>query len=282
LPHRYQSTLQRELRFEGVGLHSGAPTRVVLAPAPPDNGLTIRVADGAYHPLTADLVVETVRATTIGFDGSTISTVEHLCSAILGMGVDNVAVTVEGDEIPVLDGSAKLFADAIAGAGTASQRAPRRCFVAVAPLYYRDGDRLLVVLPASTFRVRFVVDFEEPVGSQYFAAEITPEAFRHEIAPARTFGWLHEVEALRERGLALGGTLDNAVVYGPQGPINEPRFADEAVRHKVLDLIGDFALLGAYPQCELVSFKSGHRLHAQAVMDLRRAVTSKDSAIAIT
>lgn len=282
LSQQYQTTLRREVAFEGIGLHTGSPASVVLSPAAQNTGLTIRVGDGAFRSLTPDLVTETVRATTITIDGHTVSTVEHLLSAIVGMGLDNVAVTVRGEEIPVLDGSAKAFADAIADAGVVAQSAPRRRFVAIAPSYYRDADRLLIVLPAATFRVRFTVDFEEPVGSQYFAAEITPAFYRKEIAPARTFGWLHEVRALLDRGLARGGSLDNAVVYDKSGPVNELRFPDEAVRHKVLDLIGDFAFLGAYPQCEIVSFKSGHKLHAHAVADLRGGLASEDSAVAIT
>ncbi|TAM77676.1 UDP-3-O-[3-hydroxymyristoyl] N-acetylglucosamine deacetylase [bacterium] len=277
---QYQTTLQREVTFEGVGLHTGGRARVSLMPAVQGSGLTIRSGENPFRALTSDLVAETVRATTITVGDRTISTVEHLLSAILGMGLDNAAITVEGDEIPVMDGSAKLFAEAIAQAGLVAQSAPRRRFVAIAPCYYRDGDRLLIVLPASSFRVRFTVDFEQPVGSQYFAGEITPETYLREIAPARTFGWLHEVEGLLARGLARGGSLDNAVVYDENGPVNELRFESEAVRHKVLDLIGDFALLGAYPQCEIVSFKSGHRLHALAVADLRRALTSGDTAVA--
>lgn len=282
MPLQYQTTLRHEISFQGIGLHTGGQARVVLSPASQDAGLTIRLGEGPARPVTSELVIETVRATTIGVEGRTLSTVEHLLSAILGMGIDNAAITVYGAEIPVLDGSAKVFADAIADAGTVQQRALRRRLIALAPAYYRDGDRLLVVLPASSFRVRVTVEFEEPVGCQYFAAEITPEFYRREIAPARTFGWLHEVQALRARGLALGGSLDNAVIYGPDGPVNEPRFADEAVRHKVLDLVGDFALLGAYPQCEIVAFKSGHKLHAQAAADLRRALRSEEPAVAIT
>ncbi|MDE2572017.1 MAG: UDP-3-O-[3-hydroxymyristoyl] N-acetylglucosamine deacetylase [bacterium] len=282
MPQQYQTTLQRDVTFEGVGLHTGAHSRVVLAPAPQGTGLRIRVGGGAFRPLTAETVVETVRATTIAVGEQRVSTVEHLLSAVLGMGVDNLAISVDGPEIPVLDGSAKVFAEGIAEAGVLPQSAPRRRLVAIAPVYYRDGDRLLIVLPAASFRVRFTVDFEQPVGSQYFAAEIEPEFYRREVAPARTFGWLHEVEALRERGLAQGGTLDNAVVYDKNGPVNELRFPEEAVRHKVLDLVGDFALLGAYPQCEVVSFKSGHKLHALAVADLRRTLTSEDSAVANT
>ncbi|TAM60965.1 UDP-3-O-[3-hydroxymyristoyl] N-acetylglucosamine deacetylase [bacterium] len=280
MSQQYQTTLQREVTFEGVGLHTGCRARVAIMPAPQNTGLTIRVGQGAVRALTSDLVVETVRATTIAAGGETVSTVEHLLSAVLGMGLDNAAIAVDGEEIPVMDGSARLFAEAIAQAGLTALAAPRRRFVATAPAYYRDGEGLLIVLPAADFRVRCTVDFERPVGTQYYAGEIAPAVYLREIAPARTFGWLHEVQALLARGLARGGSLDNAVVYDENGPVNELRFADEAVRHKVLDLVGDFALLGAYPQCEIVSFKSGHRLHAMAVADLRRALLSGGSAVA--
>jgi UDP-3-O-[3-hydroxymyristoyl] N-acetylglucosamine deacetylase len=136
---------------------------------------------------------------------------------------------------------------------------------------FRDGDALLGVAPAESFRVRFAVDFAPPVGAQFIDAAVDAEYYAAEIAPARTFGYLHEVEALLAAGLARGGSLDNALVFAPDGPLTPLRWPNEVVRHKVLDLIGDFALLGGWPQCDVVSIKSGHRLHAQAVAALRAA-----------
>ncbi len=136
------------------------------------------------------------------------------------------------------------------------------------PMIFRDGDKLLVIAPASAFRVRMTVDYPQPVGTQYVEAEITPDAYRRDVAPNRTFGFLHEVESLINRGLAQGGTLENAVVFGPDGPLAPLRTHDEPARHKVLDLVGDFALLGAYPQCEVIAIKSGHKLHVTALRQL--------------
>ncbi|GAC1504383.1 MAG: UDP-3-O-acyl-N-acetylglucosamine deacetylase [Vulcanimicrobiaceae bacterium] len=266
----YQSTLHSPLRFEGVGLHTGASVRMDLLPAPPGTGLIFALANGARVPAVADNVVETARATVVGLGGATVSTVEHVLAALFGMGVDNATIAVDGPEVPVVDGSAKAFADAIADAGVVSQGEVRSRFVVSVPQFFRDGDRAIIVLPASRFRIKFLADFAPPIGTQFFDAEITPEFFHNEVAGARTFGYLHEVEGLRKRGLAQGGTLENAIVFAPDGPLQPLRWPDEVVRHKVLDLIGDLALLGAYPQCEVIAIKSGHRLHCIATSELRK------------
>jgi UDP-3-O-[3-hydroxymyristoyl] N-acetylglucosamine deacetylase len=146
----------------------------------------------------------------------------------------------------------------------------RERFVPIAPVFVRDGDRAVIILPAAHLRVRFIADFAPPIGAQYYDREIDADVFKEEIAAARTFGYLHEVQALRERGLAQGGTLENALVFAPDGPMQDLRWPNEPVRHKVLDLLGDFALLGAYPQCEIVAVKSGHKLHCMATTQLRR------------
>jgi UDP-3-O-[3-hydroxymyristoyl] N-acetylglucosamine deacetylase len=184
------------------------------------------------------------------------------------MGIDNAIIDVRGPEIPVMDGSAKVFADAFAAIGLMTQPLPRRTFAPDRTHVFRDGDRLLIVMPAPAFRVRMTVDFDPPIGLQYRDLAIDPASYAAGVAPNRTFGFAHEVEALIRRGLAQGGTLENAVVFGPDGPLSELRAADEPCRHKILDLIGDFALLGAYPQCEVVAIKSGHALHCAAVREL--------------
>lgn len=271
----YQTTLREPIAFAGVGLHSGVPCRARVLPAPPGTGLRFVLDGGVSFPATAQYVVETARATVLGCEGQTVSTVEHLLAAIFGMGVSNAVIEVEGPEIPVADGSSKRFADAIAAAGIVSQREVRERYVLTAPVFVRDGDRVLAALPASSFRVKFVADFPPPVGSQFFDSEITPEIFHAEICGARTFGYLHEVEALRKRGLAQGGSLENAIVFAPDGPMQPLRWPNEVVRHKVLDLLGDFALLGAWPQFEVLAVKSGHKLHCIATLELRRQFASQ-------
>jgi UDP-3-O-[3-hydroxymyristoyl] N-acetylglucosamine deacetylase len=266
---QYQSTLRDALDFAGVGLHTGKPGRVRVFPAPAGSGLRFRLNDAVEFPARADFVVDTRRATVLGSGEHTVSTVEHLLSGLLGMGVDNALIAVDGPEIPVMDGSAKVFTDAIAAVGLLGQREPRVRFIPTRPAVFRDGDRLLIVLPSATFRVRMTVDYPAPIGAQFHEFEVTPETYAAGVAPNRTFGFQHEVEALLRHGLAQGGTLDNAVVFGSDGPLAPLRSPDEPCRHKILDLIGDFALLGAYPQCEVVAIKSGHKLHCMAVRELR-------------
>jgi UDP-3-O-[3-hydroxymyristoyl] N-acetylglucosamine deacetylase len=280
-PVQYQTTLRDAIAFEGAGLHTGATARVRVLPAPAGHGLRFRVDDAVEFPARADYVVETVRATVVGIGEHRVSTVEHLLSALLGSGVDNALLAVDGPEIPVADGSAKVFCDAIEAVGLTTLHEPRRRWVPTETHLFRDGDKLLIVAPASTFRVRMIVDYPPPIGAQYVETEITPESYRREIAPNRTFGFLHEVEALIKRGLAQGGTLENAVVFGADGPVAPLRSPNEPARHKMLDLIGDFALLGAYPQCEVIAVKSGHKLHCTAVRELVAASYHDEVAVSL-
>lgn len=265
----FQRTLRDRFEFSGTGLHTGRQTRVIVEPAEPDSGLVFRVDGGVRIPAVAENVVDTSRCTVLGCGGGVVSTVEHLLSALRGMGIDNALIVVEGGEVPVMEGSAKLFADAIAESGIVQSNVPRRVFRPDRAMGFRDDDKTVAIIPALVWRIKFTVVYPPPIGTQYFEGEITPELYREEIAPARTFGYLHEVEALRARGLAQGGTLDNAVVFAPNGPMQPLRWPDEPVRHKVLDMIGDFALLGMYPQCEVVALKSGHKLHVAVMSELR-------------
>jgi UDP-3-O-[3-hydroxymyristoyl] N-acetylglucosamine deacetylase len=266
---QYQTTLREAFTYDGVGLHTGASCKIEVRPAPAGSGLRFTSA-GVEIPALAEYVVETARATVVGKDGVTISTIEHLLAALFGMGIANARIAVDGPEIPVADGSARTWVELISRVGIAPQREIRERYVPAAPTFVRDGDRALIVLPATQFRVKFLGDFAPPVGTQYFDAELSPELFAHEIAGARTFGYLHEVQALLDRGLAQGGTLENALVFTHEGPMQEMRYPNEPVRHKVLDLIGDLALLGAWPQCEFVAIKTGHKLHCIATTELRR------------
>jgi len=269
---QYQSTLRDSFTFEGQGLHTGLPAHVTVFPMRADAGLAFRLNDAVTFPARGQYVVDTRRATVLGFGEHTVSTVEHLLSALAGMGIDNALIDVHGPEIPVVDGSAKAFAEAIHAVGTVTLAEARHRFTPTEPTIFRDGDKVLVVAPSSTLRIKMAVDYPDPIGAQYFEGEIEPEFYLREIAPNRTFGFLHEVEALIRRGLAQGGSLDNAVVFGPDGPLRPLRNPNEAVRHKVLDLIGDLALLGARPQCEVIALKSGHKLHCTAVRELGRSI----------
>jgi UDP-3-O-[3-hydroxymyristoyl] N-acetylglucosamine deacetylase len=266
---QYQTTLRDAVAFEGAGLHTGAAARVRLLPAPAGHGLRFRLNDAVEFPARADYVVDTMRCTVLGTGEHRVSTVEHLLSALLGCGVDNALIAVDGPEIPVTDGSAKIFADAFEATGLTTLHEARQRWIPTEPRVFRDGDKLLVVAPASSFRVRMTVDYPPPIGVQHVEYEITPETYRSEVAPNRTFGFLHELEGLIKRGLAQGGTLENAVVFDTDGPLGALRTPTEPARHKILDLVGDFALLGAYPQCEVIAIRSGHKLHCTAVRELR-------------
>lgn len=266
----YQHTVAREISLSGVGLHTGCTSTVTLAPAPANAGLSFVLADGSRIQATPDVVRSTVRCTTLGSSTAEVNTVEHVLASLMGMNVDNAQIIVTGEEIPIMDGSALPFAQAIAQAGIAEQRVPRRVLTLRSPFWHRDGDKLLVCVPADRFKINFFVAFPEPVGNQFLETpEITPEYFLREIAPNRTFGFRAEIEALYSQGLALGGSLDNAVVIDRDEYMGPLRFPDEIVRHKVLDLIGDFALLGMYPRCEVIALKSGHALHVAAARELR-------------
>lgn len=219
-------------------------------------------------PAHPDYVVDTRRAMVLGLGEHRVSTVEHLLSALCGSGVTNALIAVDGPEIPAADGSALEFVDAIEAAGLLEQPLPLVRNVVREPHVFRNGDKFLAVLPAPAFRVRMTIDFPAPLGSQYIDYESGSDAYRTAIAPNRTFCFRYEVEALLEQGLALGGSVDNAVVFDTGGPMSPLRTHDEPVRHKLLDLIGDFALLGAYPQCEVIAIKTGHALHFEAVREL--------------
>lgn len=272
-----QTTLRDAVHFAGIGLHTGADVAVTVRPAAVNAGISF-LAGATRIPATAEHVVDTARATVLGAGDTTISTVEHVLSALFGMGIANAEIVVEGPEIPVVDGSAKAFSDAFAGAGVVDQGVPRDVFRIDEPFALREDDRAVVLLPGDAFRVRFVADFPSPVGAQYLDTIVEPERYREEIAPARTFGFLHEVQALRSRGLARGGTLENAIVFGPDGPLQPLRWPDEVVRHKVLDLLGDVALLGAWPACDLIAVKSGHATHVRAMRALRDRAAARVTA----
>src|SRR5262245_39667650 len=268
-----QRTVRRTVGIEGVGLHSGAQTRVEILPAPVNHGLLFARRDlgGVEIPASPEAIGDSSLATTLGHDGASVSTVEHLLAALQGLGIDNARIEVDGPEIPILDGSAAPFVEAIRRVGTTAQNAARRPVTVKRPLTVRDGERAILALPSRDFRISYAIDFPHPaIGYQAVALALDEEVFAASIAPARTFCLLRDVQAMRASGRAIGGSLDNAVVVGEEGIVGGSlRFRDEFVRHKVLDLIGDLALLGAPLQAHVVVFKGGHRLHAQLVRALR-------------
>ncbi len=271
-----EHTLATRVCCTGIGLHSGNPVDLVLRPASAGTGILFVRSDlerDVWFPARAEWVVDTLLATTLGSADVRLSTVEHLIAALRGMGVDNCTVEVSGPELPIMDGSAAPFVYLIQQAGLRPQRRMRRRLVVHRPIEVRDGNRWARVLPSRSFKVSMTIDYPHPaIGRQSLQASSMPPAyFAREIAPARTFGFLRDVQALQSRGLARGGSLQNAIVVDDARVLNREglRFSDEFVRHKVLDLIGDLALLGLPLQAHVKAMRGGHSLHQALVAEIR-------------
>lgn len=271
-----QTTLSQAVSMEGVALHSGFPVTARLCPAPPDHGVVF-VAKGVSIPARVDRVVDTQLATTLGSEGVRVRTVEHLLSTLMGLGIDNVRVDVEGDELPVLDGCCQAWVESLRSAGVCRQDAPRSVMEMVRPVEVVDGERWARIEPAPRLSLDVTIDFEHPcVGRQHLDLDLAEESFERELAWARTFGFERYVPAMKRMGLVRGGTLDNALVFGEHGPINPEgmRQKDEPVRHKMMDVLGDLALVG-HPVCgRLITERPGHGL----IVNLARKVVSQSDA----
>ncbi len=269
-----QQTLARPVTCRGVGVHSARPVRLTLLPAPPDTGIVFVRTDVTGRPAVparAAHVVGTTLATTLGRNGVEVSTVEHLLAALHGLGIENAVAELDGPEVPIMDGSAAPFVRLLEAAGRVGLDALRRTLVVDHPVRVHDGDREIAVEPADHLEIAYEIDFDHPaVRPQSLALAVDPERFAAELAPARTFGFLAEVEALKARGLARGGSLENAVVIGQDRVLNPEglRFPDEFVRHKALDLVGDLALLGFPLRGRVSVTRGGHHLHTQLVAAL--------------
>lgn len=260
----HQITLAKSIEYTGIGLHSGRDVTIVLNPAPVDTGITFARTDLPGHPrvkAAADNVTATMRATTLEDGSAKVFTVEHLLAAFTAMGVDNCLVEISSVEPPVGDGSALPFIRLIEEAGTVAQEALRHYRYVKQATTVRMGDKFITILPYDGLRISFTSVNPHPLlGVQYGDFEITPDVFVKEIAPARTIGFMHEIEALQAQGLALGGSLDNAIVYDDEKVLTPLRFSDELVRHKILDVIGDLALAG-FVRGHVIAVKSGHSLN---------------------
>ena len=261
-----QRTLRRSVSCSGIGLHSGRKVTLRLKPAPADHGIRFKRLDldGLEVPAVADRIAGISYATGLAQDAASVGTVEHLLAALVGLGVDNVSVELNQAEVPIMDGSAASFVYLVHEAGVRALKAPRRFLKVVRPIALSNGNKRIAVYASDHFKVTYSISFDHPLlRHQSRTQHVTEETFAEEIAPARTFGFLKEVEQLRKKGLALGGSLDNAIVLGETGFLNNTlRFEDEFVRHKILDVIGDLALVG-YPIIgHVVAHRGGHALHA--------------------
>jgi len=272
-----QGTIRREVFLEGVGLHSGAQARITMLPAAADTGVVFRAPDGTLIPATVDHVVDSNFATTVGAFGVRVRTIEHLMASAAALGVDNLVIEVGGGEIPAADGSARPFVDLMTSAGVMGVPAPRHPIAVEEPIRVGDESRWIQVVPADRFRISYTLDNSHPaIGVQAATFDLTEEAFAKEVAPARTYGFLRDVPAMRKNGLALGGSLENAVVVDDFNILNPEglRYPDEFVRHKILDALGDLALIGMPVIGHLSAVKSGHALNHQLV---RRVMAEADA-----
>lgn len=278
-----QATIKAPVSLSGVGVHSGAAANLTILPGETDSGIVFRRTDiegaKAYVPARYDLVKETKLGTTLtNCHGISIATVEHLLAAFAGLGIDNAAVELNGPEIPIMDGSSAAYVQLIDRAGIVFSAAPRRHVRVLKKVEIVEGDKRAALMPADALTIACEIAFQaKAIGRQAVDIEITPKAFRHELAPARTFGFAREVEALRKMGLARGGSLENAIVIGEDGEIlnSEPlRFADEFARHKALDVLGDLALAEGPLLARYEGVKAGHEMNNR----LLRALFADSSA----
>jgi UDP-3-O-[3-hydroxymyristoyl] N-acetylglucosamine deacetylase len=266
-----EQTIAKALEFVGIGLHSGAPVTMRLLPAPGGSGIVFRRTDldNFEIPATSRNVAKVSYATSLMRQGVLISTTEHLLSALIGMGVDNVIAELDNLELPILDGSALPYVQAFLKVGIRTQRRHRETIRILRPVEVREGDKFIGVYPGSGYSIQYAIDFPAPIGHQRAYVDLAAETYGAWIAGARTFGYKADEKRLRDMGLIRGASAENAIILTPQGPENGPlRFADEYVRHKVLDLIGDLALAGRRIEGHVVAERAGHAMHTALVSRL--------------
>lgn len=263
----FQTTIKKSVSCSGIGLHSGKLVHLALMPAPEDTGVVfdIKTASGVHRVQpNPQAVIATGLATTLGMPGSSVATVEHLLGAIRGLEIDNIIIEISGGEVPIMDGSAASFVLLLKNAGLRRQKKERLVAKITRPLSFEDEGKWIKAYPHNGFRVNYTIDFAHPlIGVQNMDLEITPQSFTRSLAKARTFGFLKEVEFLNKQGLALGGSLDNAVVLDEYSVLNPDglRYADEFVRHKIIDFVGDMAMLGLPLRGYFEVHCSGHALN---------------------
>jgi UDP-3-O-[3-hydroxymyristoyl] N-acetylglucosamine deacetylase/3-hydroxyacyl-[acyl-carrier-protein] dehydratase len=275
-------TIAREVSLEGIGLHLGAACRLTFRPAKSGTGIVFRRADLPNSPIIpalAEHAVLTERRTQLGEDPVSVHTCEHVLAAVAGAGIDDLEIELNAAEPPIMDGSAAPFFEALSGAGI-SEYADHALYLRLArPVKVVDGESIYEAAPSETLEIDVAIDFPHPViGAQRGRYRVTPESFRTELAPARTFGFVHEVEALRGKGLIQGASLDNAVVLDENGVINAPvRWPDEFVRHKALDCVGDLALAGARVRANITAVKPSHRGTVLLVRAMKEASVTEQT-----
>lgn len=271
---KHEQTICAPVEWSGTGLHSGAPVHLRILPAPAGSGIVFRRVDldGFEVEAVSRNVARVSYATSLMKKGVLISTTEHLLSAFVGVGVDNAIVELDNLELPILDGSARPFVDGMQKARIRKQRRPRTYLRIRREVELREGDKFIAVYPADTYSVSYTINFPHPlIGKETFRVDLSDGNYLREIAAARTFGFLHQADAMRQQGLIRGASRENCIVLTREAIENPPlRFADEFVRHKVLDLIGDLALLGKQVLGTVVADRAGHAMHTALVSRLLR------------
>ncbi|AFZ44645.1 UDP-3-O-(3-hydroxymyristoyl) N-acetylglucosamine deacetylase [Halothece sp. PCC 7418] len=269
-----QQTIAQSFTLTGVGLHSGEKVTVTVKPATADEGRYFVRTDlpkTPTIPATVNAVSQTQMSTELANGEATVRTVEHLLSALVGQGIDNARIEVNGAELPLLDGSGKDWVEQLAKVGRMSCQGEQKLGIQVTtPVSVQEEDAIVAAFPANTTRFSYGIDFPVPaIGQQWYSWQLEQEDYHSAIAPARTFVLAEQVEALQKAGLIKGGSLENALVCNEDGWLNPPlRFANEPVRHKLLDLVGDLSLLGSLPQAHIVAYKASHRLHIRLAQRL--------------
>lgn len=274
-----QHTLGASFELSGVGLHTGLQTRVRVLPASAGEGryfVRVDLKEAPVIPARVEAVRSTKLSTELAHGEATVRTVEHLLAALAASGVDNARIEIDGPEVPLLDGSAKDWVEAIATTGISLQEASQYTEAprVSTPVWINQGDAFVAALPSPVTRFTYGIDFDLPaIGNQWHSWSPEKESFASVVAPARTFGLAHQIDQLRAAGLIKGGSLDNALVCGAEGWLNPPlRFSNEPVRHKLLDLVGDLSLLGTIPIAHFLAYKASHNLHVQLTQQLAQSI----------
>ncbi|ACL70506.1 UDP-3-O-acyl-N-acetylglucosamine deacetylase [Halothermothrix orenii] len=281
-----QQTIEKPVKASGTALHTGKEVNVRFLPAGEDTGVVFKRVDLPDNPeIKAEpwQVVSTRRCTSIGLskdsDSPKVHTIEHLMAALWALEIDNVIVEIDAPETPVMDGSALPYLKLLKKAGIRELSSPRKIWVIDEPVWVKRGHMYMVILPYDGFKISYTLDYDHKViGTQFFEFDKGENSFEEEIAPARTFGFEREVEALHRRGLALGGSLENAVLIGDEDTVNPLRFSNEFVRHKILDVIGDMALNG-FVSGHIITVRSGHSLHVELAQEINKKLIQESERV---
>lgn len=271
----WQTTIKNSVEIKGIGLHTGRESRIVISPSSANTGIVFNFADKNSLKVKVDsMIISTNRGTILAHNGYFIYTVEHILSALNGLEIDNVEITLEGEEIPSCDGSAKVFVNKLKEAGVETLEEKRRIIQLPEPIWIFNGDKGIFSLPSDKLSIYYIIEFPW-IGKQWIFYEHNPTRYEKEIAPARTFGFEEEIETLVTEGLAKGGNFLNSIIVGKNGYSSPLRYPDEFVRHKLLDLMGDIYLLGRRISATLFVVKGGHNLHVELVKRIKEVIDDR-------